>query len=222
MIKPHLISYGSQAWMLRWDDADWFHDRLITITQKLHQSPPDNMKEFIFGYQTLLLIFTSATAKHILDDWLDSLNETTLHPVEDQAITHQIPVCYQGQDIEALAQQKGLKVDQVIQLHSERLYTVYFLGFSPGFPYLGKLNDTLHTPRKSTPLTRIEPGSVAIGGSHTGIYSVASPGGWHIIGKTNVSLFRVAESHHELASEDVFYLKAGDRVQLTLSSLCWN
>jgi KipI family sensor histidine kinase inhibitor len=109
---------------------------------------------------------------------------------ESQIIT--IPVCYEpdyAPDLVNLAQFCGLSTEQVITLHSEQNYLVYMLGFSPGFLYLGGLNSKLTCPRKVVPSARVPKGSVGIGGGQTGIYSQATPGGWHIIGRTPISLF---------------------------------
>ncbi len=107
--------------------------------------------------------------------------------------TIEIPVCYggeEGPDLADVAALHGLTQDQVIALHSEPTYQVAFLGFSPGFPYLEGLPPVLATPRLDAPRKRVPPGSVAIGGSHTGIYPLASPGGWRIIGRTPLRLFQ--------------------------------
>ena len=98
-----------------------------------------------------------------------------------------IPVCYGGEfgpDLANVAQLAGLSEDEVIAIHTERDYLIDMLGFLPGFAYLGGLDERLHTPRLAVPRTRIEPGSVGIGGAQTGIYPLASPGGWQIIGRT--------------------------------------
>ena len=98
-----------------------------------------------------------------------------------------IPVCYGGEfgpDLANVAQLAGLSEDEVIAIHTERDYLIDMLGFLPGFAYLGGLDERLHTPRLTVPRTRIEPGSVGIGGAQTGIYPLASPGGWQIIGRT--------------------------------------
>lgn len=108
-----------------------------------------------------------------------------------------IPVCYDktyGIDLEFVANYTNLSVDDVIRYHTSVEYLVYFLGFAPGFPYLGELPEALATPRLSTPRVTVPEGSVAIGGSQTGIYSVASPGGWQIIGRTPLKLFRPLEN----------------------------
>lgn len=99
----------------------------------------------------------------------------------------QIPVCYGGEygsDLGTVAAHAGLSEDDVIRIHSEHDYLIDMLGFLPGFAYLGGLDPRLHTPRLATPRTRIEAGSVGIGGAQTGIYPLASPGGWQIIGRT--------------------------------------
>lgn len=103
-----------------------------------------------------------------------------------------IPVCYDGEfalDIEALAAHCGLSVKEVVALHTAATYRVYMLGFMPGFLYLGGLDGRLHMPRKHTPRAQIPQGAVGIAGQQTGIYPLASPGGWQIIGRTPLSLF---------------------------------
>jgi KipI family sensor histidine kinase inhibitor len=104
----------------------------------------------------------------------------------------EIPVRYGGEcgpDLEDVARHTGLSPEDVVRLHTSAEYLVYFLGFSPGFPYLGGLPAELATPRLPAPRKRVPAGSVAIGGSQTGIYSMETPGGWRIIGRTTVRLF---------------------------------
>lgn len=104
----------------------------------------------------------------------------------------EIPVCYggvYGEDLPFVAQHAGLSEQEVVALHSARPYRIYMLGFLPGFPYLGGLDERLHTPRLATPRTKIPAGSVGIGGRQTGIYPMESPGGWQLIGRTPLTLF---------------------------------
>ncbi|WP_139651169.1 5-oxoprolinase subunit PxpB [Raoultibacter phocaeensis] len=99
----------------------------------------------------------------------------------------QIPVCYGGEygpDIQTVADHAKLSIDEVIEIHSSKDYLIDMLGFLPGFAYLGGLDERICTPRLAVPRTLIEPGSVGIGGSQTGIYPLPSPGGWQIIGRT--------------------------------------
>jgi KipI family sensor histidine kinase inhibitor len=103
-----------------------------------------------------------------------------------------IPVCYGGEagpDLEDVARHCGLSPAEVIALHCQTSYAVYCLGFQPGFAYLGGLDPRLHTPRRATPRLAIPAGSVAIGGSQTGVYPLHTPGGWQIIGHTPLRLF---------------------------------
>ena len=106
--------------------------------------------------------------------------------------TVEIPVAYGGEwgpDLEAVAALTWHTPDEVVALHSSAEYLVYFLGFSPGFPYLGGLPESIAAPRLDTPRRRVPAGSVAIGGRQTGVYPMASPGGWRIIGRTALRLF---------------------------------
>lgn len=103
-----------------------------------------------------------------------------------------IPVCYGGDfgpDLPFVAEHAGLSEEEVIALHAGREYRIYMLGFLPGFPYLGGLDERLFTPRLGTPRTAIPAGAVGIGGEQTGIYPIASPGGWQLIGRTPLKLF---------------------------------
>lgn len=106
--------------------------------------------------------------------------------------TVKIPVCYggrYGEDLRDVAEHANLSEEEVVRIHSGRDYRIYMLGFLPGFPYLGGLDERLFTPRLESPRTRIPAGSVGIGGKQTGIYPMASPGGWRIIGRTPLTLF---------------------------------
>lgn len=105
---------------------------------------------------------------------------------------HEIPLAYggaDGEDLKEVARLHGLSEKAVVLAHSAVVYEVGFIGFSPGFPYLFGLPATLATPRLATPRTRVPAGSIAIGGEWTGIYPRATPGGWRLIGRTDVVLF---------------------------------
>lgn len=120
----------------------------------------------------------------------------------------EIPVCYGGTfgpDLPFVAEHAGLTEKEVIELHTGREYRIYMLGFLPGFPYLGGLDERLFTPRLPTPRTAIPAGSVGIGGEQTGIYPIASPGGWQLIGRTPLKLFDPAAGALPYA--------AGDRIR---------
>ena len=121
-----------------------------------------------------------------------------------------IPVCYGGDfgpDLPFVAKHAGLTEQEVIALHAGRDYRIYMLGFLPGFPYLGGLDERLFTPRLPTPRTAIPAGAVGIGGEQTGLYPIASPGGWQLIGRTPLKLFDPAAGTLPYA--------AGDRIRFT-------
>jgi KipI family sensor histidine kinase inhibitor len=104
----------------------------------------------------------------------------------------EIPVRYggaDGPDLDEVARQSGLSCEQVVRLHRSGEYTVYFLGFQPGFAYLGGMDRRLAAARRKQPRLAVPAGSLAIGGEQTGIYPSASPGGWQLIGRTSVALF---------------------------------
>jgi inhibitor of KinA len=110
-------------------------------------------------------------------------------PVEEPGRLHRIPVVYDGPDLEHVAAELRLSPEQVIALHGRPIYRVFLVGFVPGWAYLGPLPDELVLPRRAVPRTQVPAGSVAIAGQETGIYPLASPGGWHLIGRTTVRLF---------------------------------
>jgi inhibitor of KinA len=129
-------------------------------------------------------------------------------PVQPQR-TMEIPVRYGGEfgpDLEDVARRAGLSPERAVELHASARYLVHFLGFSPGFPYLGGLPPELATPRLDVPRKLVPAGSVAIGGSHAGIYPMDSPGGWRIVGRTPLRLFDADASPPAL-------LAMGDRVR---------
>lgn len=104
----------------------------------------------------------------------------------------EMPVLYRGEygpDIENVAQHNGITVEEVIKIHSSKEYLIYMLGFTPGFPYLGGMDERIATPRLKVPRTKISQGSVGIAGSQTGIYPIDSPGGWQLIGGTPLRLY---------------------------------
>jgi KipI family sensor histidine kinase inhibitor len=107
--------------------------------------------------------------------------------------THNIPVRYDGEDLEEVATRTGLTTDEVIAIHMKEMYTVLVIGFVPGFAYLGQLDPRLVLPRRESPRKRVPPGSVAIAEAQTGIYPSATPGGWHLIGTTTAKLFNPDE-----------------------------
>ncbi|UOO82860.1 5-oxoprolinase subunit PxpB [Uruburuella testudinis] len=128
----------------------------------------------------------------------------------------EIPVCYggeYGEDLAEVAAYHHTTPADIVRRHTEPVYTVFMMGFQPGFPYLGGLPEHLHTPRRAEPRTNVPAGSVGIGGSQTGVYPFASPGGWQIIGRTDMALFQTASYPPTL-------LLAGDTVRFVAGEVC--
>lgn len=126
-----------------------------------------------------------------------------------------IPVVYGGEfgeDLAEVAAFHHISTDEVIARHTAPTYTVFMMGFQPGFPYLGGLPENLHTPRRAVPRAAVPAGSVGIGGAQTGMYPFASPGGWQIIGRTSAPLFQAASMPPTL-------LRAGDTVRFVVESI---
>jgi inhibitor of KinA len=141
--------------------------------------------------------------------WVTSCAGTGTAAPAAPARSIEIPVCYGGDfgpDLGVVAGRSGLAPEQAAELHGGADYLVHAIGFTPGFPFLGGLPEPLHTPRRPTPRARVPAGSVGIGGAQTGVYPVPSPGGWQLIGRTPLALFRPAENPAAL-------LKPGDRVR---------
>lgn len=120
-----------------------------------------------------------------------------------------IPVCYDGEyapDMQDMTEILGLTKEEIIEIHTSRDYLIYMIGFLPGFPYLGGMDERIEAPRLDSPRTSIPAGSVGIGGKQTGIYPLASPGGWRLIGRTPLKVY---DPERE---EPIFY-RAGDRIR---------
>jgi inhibitor of KinA len=131
---------------------------------------------------------------------------STSRPVTGETREHEILVTYDGVDLEPVSQACGISVDEVIARHSVRTYTVDLLGFVPGFGYLSGLDQSLQLPRRPQPRPRVPAGSVAIAGAQTAVYPLDTPGGWHIIGRTDRTMFDAERDPPAL-------LRAGDTVR---------
>jgi len=166
--------------------------------------------EVITTYNSILIIY-ELTIENI-NDKFDVLKTLFLHKKQlekTKSLIWEIRVCYDdefGVDLENFSNQKKLSKYQIIKLHSEAIYTVFFIGFLPGFLYLGGLDSKLFLDRKTTPNLNVKKGSVAIGGEQTGIYPQDSPGGWHIIGNSPIELFSAKQN-------PPCFIKAGDKVK---------
>ncbi|RYD25598.1 MAG: 5-oxoprolinase subunit PxpB, partial [Verrucomicrobiaceae bacterium] len=176
--------------------------RVHGLMEALEEQRPDGVLDLVPSFNSLAAHFRSGDPQTIFKWMCCSTSEARV----PDGVEKRIPVCYDGPDLEEVAAATGLSRDEVIWLHGSAVYTVAAVGFSPGFPYLTGLPEKLHLPRRSTPRTCVEAGSVAIAGGQAGIYPSASPGGWHVLGRTGETLFDPDAALPAL-------LRPGDRVR---------
>ena len=170
------------------------HEQVRKLLHLLEAEPIPGVCNLHPAYCSLLVKFAALKWSHEklekeLRKYLARLGKVKLPEPREV----EIPVCYGGDlgpDLDAVAALHNITAEQVIKLHSSATYLVYFLGFTPGFAYLGELPKELVTPRLSSPRQRVPAGSVGIAGNQTGVYPFETPGGWRLLGRTPVSMFR--------------------------------
>ena len=221
ILQPTISFISEHGILLEFTSAD-AHEVDPSLQQRLHQLAELLAEHPITGPlicdlitapgSLLILLHDGATARRVLRHtetlWKKAAKAQQLHA--RPAV--KIPVRYGGSagpDLAAAAKQCGLSVNEFISQHISADYVVQNIGFMPGFAYLSGLPEALHLPRKTTPAVRVPAGSVAIGGSFSGIYPTTSPGGWHIIGQTSLPLF-------DVNSDNPCLLRPGDRVQFVI------
>ena len=198
---------GERGLLVEVEDLEMVH-RLHAALRGLD---PPGVVELVPAYRTVLIVADPGQAE-ALDDLAARLPGLELPPAEAVAgETVDIPVRYDGEDLPEVAGLTGLEPDEVVRRHTAPEYTVAFLGFSPGFPYLVGLDPALQVPRRDTPRTSIPAGSVGLAGNQTGIYPTATPGGWQLIGRTEVTLFDPARDPPAL-------LAPGTRLRFTVAA----
>ena len=184
--------------------------RVYQLEAWLNKEKPGGVIEFIPAYCSLVVIYDPLVSGcHAVLDWLRLSVAICPWDLAQQPRLVEVPVVYggvDGIDLQTVANINHLTPEEVINLHSRAEYTVAMMGFMPGFVYLSGMDERLATPRLASPRVRIKPGSVGIAGSQTGIYSIASPGGWQIIGRTPLVLF-------DPNREAPFLFSPGDRVR---------
>src|SRR3989449_4362230 len=186
------------------------NEKVRRLLRVLEAEPVAGVHNFHPAYCSLLVKFDALKLRHkeveeILRGYLDRLEEVNL----PEARLVGIPVCYGGEfgpDLAEVCSLHGMTATQAIQLHSSVEYLVYFLGFVPGFAYLGELPKELVTPRLAAPRRKVPAGSVGIAGNQTGVYPFGTPGGWRFVWRTRITMFRVEREGFSL-------LVIGDRVR---------
>jgi inhibitor of KinA len=194
--------------------------RITGFNRLICQSPFPGLVDTVPAYTTLSVFFDPVqvfnhkglpgnTCFEKVSGYLRQLKEDKHRAPFFDGVVISIPVCYGGAlgpDLEDVAVYHQLSTDEVIALHSAAIYTVFMIGFIPGFAYMGGLNDLLETPRRASPRKAVPAGAVGIAGKQTGIYPLQTPGGWQIIGQTPLKLFDIRRNPPGL-------LKAGNRIK---------
>lgn len=211
-MKPRILPLGDSAILVRLgDEIDLgVNQRVHALANLIEFSHVDGVIETVPAYATLLVqydpfVLSFAQIRDVLRVKIAQAQDVASRKPRQV----QVPLRYGGElgpDLDSVARHLHLQVEEVIRLHSERTYTVYMMGFTPGFPYMGRLDDALVMPRLEMPRTHVPAGTVAIAGSQTGIYPIASPGGWRLIGWTPLQLF-------DPDSESPFLFAPGDEVR---------
>jgi inhibitor of KinA len=206
--------FGAKAILVEWKaiiEEATLKD-ILEFKGKINSQKSESYLDFSVGYNSLTIIF-----KDIILDFHQEVEKlkliytlnSTIKPV--QKFLWEIPVCYDlefGIDLEEMSKSLNLEISEIIKTHSENIYTVFFIGFLPGFLYLGGLNSKLFFDRKPNPRLNVEVGSVGIGGEQTGVYPVNSAGGWNIIGRTPIIFF-------DLEASNPCFAKSGDQIKFS-------
>ena len=191
--------------------------KILSMKSWLHAQQQEGIKDIITAYSALCIHYDFMQIRKLsagdnftfIHNLLTRAFEESQVKEEDKNNLIKIPVCYDidfGPDQIEICKAKNISVDQLIDIHSSVDYRVYMIGFLPGFPYLGKVDPAIAVPRKPVPRAQVNKGSVAIAGSQTGIYPMASPGGWQVIGRTPFRLF-------EPEREEMIPLQPGNYVR---------
>jgi len=183
---------------------------VLRVAEGLRAASLLGVTEIVPAYATLGVFYDPLRVN--FDELRDRLRPVVEQSRDSQATTPssatrtiRIPVSYDGEDLAEVAERTGHTVDEVIELHSAREYYVYVIGFVPGFAYLGEIDSSLILPRRSTLRKRVPAGSVGIAEAQTGVYPFETPGGWHLIGRTETKMF-------DAEREEPALLRVGDRV----------
>jgi KipI family sensor histidine kinase inhibitor len=192
-----LLPCGPGAILAEYDTID----EVMAVDDALRAAALAGIDDVIPAARTVLVTF-----RQVDRDALERLLVPGASTARPQGPLVEIPVVYDGVDLDEVASATGLAVERVIEIHSSTEYSAAFLGFTPGWAYLVGLSPELRLPRRSTPRTAITAGSVAIANEFTGVYPTVSPGGWHLLGHTDATMFDVQREKPAL-------IMAGDRVR---------
>jgi KipI family sensor histidine kinase inhibitor len=196
-----LLPSGSTALLIELDALD----DVLALYAALAEAPPEGVVDVVPAARTVLLV--TDPARTTLDAVAAAVRRTTPLPGgRPSGGTVELPVHYDGADLREAAESLSLSPAELVQRHTGAEWTVAFCGFAPGFGYLVQPGAEWDVPRRATPRTKVPPGSVALAGEFSGVYPRESPGGWQLIGRTDVAVF-------DLARDPAALLRPGTRVR---------
>jgi len=207
MEEVRIYRLSEEAITISWEpkiDRD-INALVLETDRRLYSRPFVGWIENVPAYHTLTVYYDPFVAGF---DPTQLLHEVAARNLESSLFSGRklrVPVQYDGPDLMMAAEKLGISAREVVNLHHSRKYHVYMLGFMPGFPYMGTLADELVIPRKDVPSPKVKAGSVAIAGHQTGVYPFESPGGWYVIGHTDIELFKDGKAYFEAGDEVEFY-----------------
>lgn len=188
----HVQRFGNDAWLLQVESENNALDKVHELSKCLEQIKSDEILDIVIAYDSMAIFFKN-TGINISDILVDIDDASQV--LSSGSKLHTIKVCYEiGLDWEVVTSYTRLSKDEVITKHVQRKYKVAMMGFLPGFVFLDGLDAQISVPRRPNPRTVIPFGSVGIGGSQTGFYSLESPGGWQIIGRTPQTFFDIHQN----------------------------
>ncbi|KOF57108.1 MULTISPECIES: 5-oxoprolinase subunit PxpB [Clostridium] len=208
-----LVEFGNEI-------NKYIQRKVKAFADYLDKNPIKGMIEYIPAFTSVTVNYDPMEVKNsykkhdkfaykIVEDEISEILNNIVVVSDDNCRIVKIPVCYGGKlgpDLDYVASYNKISIEEVIKIHSEGEYLVYMIGFAPGFPYLGGMSEEISTPRRKSPRTAIPKGSVGIAGMQTGVYPISTPGGWQLIGRTPLELFRPKDNPPSL-------LRAGDVVK---------
>ncbi|TKC04474.1 5-oxoprolinase subunit PxpB [Pedobacter frigoris] len=215
---PNIVQYyplGDAAIVLQFGDeiSKDINAMILNVAAWLDEYTFEGFVEYVPAFTSITIYYEPWVVRYsevlsMLKEMIEDMEENE-NPEPPGTVT--IPVYYggaSGPDLNHVADFHQMSVDEVIAMHTQPEYLVYMIGFAPGFPYLGGMDERLATPRQESPRAKVPKGSVGIAGSQTGVYPLETPGGWQVIGQTPLELF-------DLSKEEPALLRAGQKIRFS-------
>tara|TARA_Y100001972_G_scaffold35280_1_gene43660 strand:+ start:4001 stop:4693 length:693 start_codon:yes stop_codon:yes gene_type:complete len=198
--------FGDQACIIGFEEivSTRVHHRVMSFYRYFVSYKMDGITDLIPSYNALTIVFDPMITH--FEKLKKEIEKVSYVEADHVGRTFSMPVCYENAiDQDAFCDATGLSWHEIVDIHTSNSYHVYMVGFLPGFLYMGEVDKAIQLPRKKIPRKKVEAGSVGIAGAQTGVYPIASPGGWNILGRTPVSIFQPA-------AKNPFPIEVGDKI----------